>query len=89
MAADPLNEARVALHARWRAAVPLIAAARQANADYLAVGSPTNAQVVAQVRALTQQNQRVLAALDRLLRIVVWVDRGDVDLLTGYADADD
>lgn len=34
-----------------------------ANATYLAAGQPTNAQVVAQVRALTQQNNRIIRLL--------------------------
>lgn len=38
------------------------------NNDYLAIPTPTNAQVVAQVRALTQQNNRII-------RAVVWILR--------------
>jgi hypothetical protein len=38
-------------------------AAFDGNTAYLAIGAPTNAQVVAQVRALTQQNQKVIKAL--------------------------
>lgn len=33
------------------------------NTTYLAIGSPSNAQVVAQVRALTQQNNRIIRLL--------------------------
>ena len=35
-------------------------AALQANRDFLAIASPTNAQVLVQVRALTQQNVKVI-----------------------------
>lgn len=35
-------------------------AALQANRDFLAVGAPTNAQTVAQVKALTRQMNRVI-----------------------------
>lgn len=36
------------------------AAALQSNRDFLALQSPTNAQVLAQVRALTRQNQGLI-----------------------------
>jgi hypothetical protein len=42
-------------------------AALDANTTYLAIGTPTNAQVAAQVRALTQQNQRIIRAVARLV----------------------
>jgi hypothetical protein len=42
-------------------------AAFDSNATYLAISSPTNVQVAAQVRALTQQNQRIIKALARLI----------------------
>lgn len=45
------------------------------NATYLAIGSPTNAQVVAQVRALTQQNNKII----RVLLGVVLGDRSQLD----------
>ena len=38
-----------------------------ANGTFLGLGSPTNAQVLAQVRALTQQNNRIIKALVRLI----------------------
>jgi hypothetical protein len=44
----------------------LLANAAQAVSDnntYLAIGSPTNAQVAAQVRTLTQQNNRIIKRL--------------------------
>lgn len=37
------------------------------NTTFLALSSPTNAQNAAQVKALTQQNQRIIKALRRLL----------------------
>lgn len=43
-------------------------AAVQGNTDYLAIVTPTNAQVVAQVRALTQQMNRVIRAIVWLLK---------------------
>ena len=36
------------------------------NTTYLAIGSPSNAQVVAQVRALTQQNNALVAQVTAL-----------------------
>ena len=36
------------------------------NATYLAIATPTNAQVAAQVRRLTQQNQRIIRRLIQL-----------------------
>lgn len=47
----------------------LLADAAQAvtdNQTFLAVGSPTNAQILAQVRALTRQNNRVIRRLVQL-----------------------
>lgn len=41
--------------------------ALDANDTYLGISSPTNAQVVAQVKALTQQTQRIIKAVKRLL----------------------
>lgn len=62
------------LKALFDAAEPLLADARDnaqaaldSNATYLAIASPTNAQVAAQVRALTQQMQRVIQALARFV----------------------
>lgn len=42
------------------------AAAIQANADYLALASPTNAQTLAQVRELTRQNNRIIRRILQL-----------------------
>ena len=42
-------------------------AAFNGNATYLAIGSPTNVQVAAQVQALTQQNQKIIKALAKLV----------------------
>jgi hypothetical protein len=44
------------------------AAATATNTTYLAIGSPTNAQNLAQIRALTQQNQRIISALLRTIQ---------------------
>jgi len=41
------------------------------NGTYLAISNPTNAQVAAQVRALTQQNNRIIPLLVRLIRKVL------------------
>jgi hypothetical protein len=41
--------------------------ARANNATYLAIASPTNAQVAAQVRALTQQNNAIIRLLTNAL----------------------
>lgn len=38
-------------------------AALAANSTYLAIGSPINAQVAAQIRALTQQNNKIIRLL--------------------------
>lgn len=38
------------------------------NDTYIGLASPTNAQVAAQVRALTQQNQRVIKVMRRIIR---------------------
>lgn len=46
-----------------------------ANATYLAIGTPTNAQVAAQVRALTQQNNKII----RVVLGVVLGDRSQLD----------
>lgn len=42
------------------------AAAIQTNTDFLAIASPTNAQTLAQVKALTQQNTRIIKRLIQL-----------------------
>jgi hypothetical protein len=60
-----------AAHETWLAnRIPerkeLLDAAQQAVADnntFLAIGTPSNAQVLAQVRALTQQNNRLIRRL--------------------------
>lgn len=46
--------------------VKAAAAAIQANSDFLAIASPTNAQTLAQVKALTQQNTRIIKRLVQL-----------------------
>lgn len=43
-----------------------VAAALQANADYIALASPTNAQTLAQVRELTRQNSRIIRRILQL-----------------------
>lgn len=45
----------------------LLAASLQGNSDFLALGTPTNAQMVQQVRALTRQNNRIIRLLAGLL----------------------
>lgn len=51
------------------------AAAITANSTYLAIGTPTNAQIAAQVRALTQQNNKII----RVLLGMVLGDRAQLD----------
>lgn len=41
--------------------------ATSTNDAFLAIGSPSNAQTLAQVRALTNQNNRIIAVLLRLI----------------------
>ena len=76
---DAITEAELVstFNAREDAKEPLLAdlkaqaqAAIDANVTYLAIASPSNAQVAAQVRALTQQQQRVIKALNRTLQRV-------------------
>lgn len=40
------------------------------NAAFLAIASPTNAQLAAQVRALTQQNVRLINAVVQIINLV-------------------
>lgn len=65
-----LNAAELTEVARNSTATTLETQARNAvavNTTYLAIGSPSNAQVVAQVRALTQQSSAVIRRLLALL----------------------
>lgn len=63
---------------RSKNAVSIASAAKNAlsaNATFLAIGTPTNAQVAAQVRALTQQNNKII----RVVLGVVLGDRSQLD----------
>lgn len=65
-----LNAAELLEVARNATAATLETQARNAiesNSTYLAIGAPSNAQVVAQVRALTQQNSAIIRRVLALL----------------------
>lgn len=75
---DAAFRERVKEEARTTNQAAIVQQARTAvssNASYLAIGTPTNAQVAAQVRALTQQNNKII----RVLLGVVLGDRSQLD----------
>ena len=63
---EQVDAAKAAKNPEKRDLKALAAQAVADNAAYLQLTSPTNAQVAAQVRKLTQQNQRVIPRLTQL-----------------------
>ncbi len=66
-----------ATHAAWETALePLLAdllaqatGAVNTNNTFIGVGSPSNAQVIAHVKALSQQNNRIIRGLFRVIQL--------------------
>ena len=75
LAAKPATQINAeTINAALAALVDVASSARTAvtnNQTYLAIGAPSNAQVVAQVRALTQQMNVVIPRLLQLARLTI------------------
>jgi hypothetical protein len=74
-AVNAVDMSAAAIDARENAKEPLLAdllaqatGAITANGTFIGIGSPTNAQVIAHVRALSQQNNRIIRGLFRVIQ---------------------